>query len=545
MPFCLGPFGTLPFASIVDRPLPALTAAAAIAAGIVFTVEVYPASGSPIYAATQEFATLPTDYLPNIPFAGTLQKALRHRRSVIDGSKIGGMSSSVADIVLDNPSGDYDAYANLLDGAQIVVRMGQVGLPFDRFVTLHSGIVDGGAIVDEETMVLHLQDDNKRLEIPAQPSVYGGTGGIDGDSNAKGKRKPIILGTPPNLTLQLIDAVYLVYQGHDGTMTGWAHIYDTGVELTVNATADYASYAALTAATITPGRWASCNALGIIRLGARPAGQITGTPSGGAVSNGLVAGSPTVGTALTDTASLVHWLITNSGANLVVDAASVLAVKAAQPAAIGYFIGPDDNKTLRQAIDELMYGILGWAGFRRDRTFDMGLIAVASGTGLAAYTTQDFFTNKQVQLPSIMNPPPYRVRAPYSLNWTIQQELDSTIDASTQTLRRDKYSIAISTNASLTATIRAAHPQAVDPEVWPSFFVNSADAVAFSNTTLSLLYGRALYETVVPADAYALNLSNPVSLTDDRYLLNSGVLAAIVSIDDDTTEEEATLQLLV
>lgn len=537
-----GWLGPRPFSTIIDRPLPAAVAVLAIAGGIVFTVEIFPVSGNPIRVATQELATRDTDSLPNTSFYGDLEKPLRHHRSIIDGSRIGGMSSGYGEIVINNARGDYDAYANSLDGAHVIVRMGQSGASFDSFVVLYDGLVDGAATVDEETLTLHIYDDNKRLEIPAAPNVYGGTSGIDGDANCKGKRKPLSLGVltvPP----VLIDGANLVYQFNDGTSFAVYHVYDRGVELPVNATADYASYAALIAATIIPGRYATCLALGIIRLGAKPDGLITATVLGTA-SNGLVATYPTIGSAIQDTPSLVHYLITISGANIVVDFGSVVATAAAQPAQTGYWIGPDDNKTLRQVIDDMMYGILGWAGFRRDRTFDMGLVALPTASPLASYTEMDFFTLRRLPLPSVMSPPPRRIRAAYSRNWTQQTDIDATIDVNSATTFKDPYSIAASTNSSLSAAILAAHPQAQDPDVWPSYFLNASEAVAFCNSALTLFGGaaRSLFEVTLQADAYALNIGNTIQVTDDRYLLTGGKALALMSIDDDTSEEQAIVQ---
>ena len=549
--FGFTPFGRRPFSTIIDLPLPATVASSAIATGIVFTVEIFPVSGTTIRVANVEFATRDTDSVPNMPFSGTLEKPLRHHRAIIDGSRIGGMSSGYGEIVINNPSGEYDAYANTLDGAHVIVRMGQAGASFDTFVKLYDGLVDGAATVDEETLTLHLYDDNKRLEIPAQPNVYGGTGGIDGDANVKGKRKPVLLGTASNVTALLIDATNLVYQYHDGAVEFVYFVYDRGVALLANSTPDYASYAALTAATITPGRYATCKALGIFRLGAKPDGLVTVTGTG-AVYNGLVANPQglALGSTLQGTSVLVHYLLSISTANVVVDFGSVISTYTAQPAPIGYFIGPDDNKTLRQAIDDLTNGILAWAGFRRDRTFDMGLVALPGTVPLASYTGDgtgvDFFTLRQVPLPSGMSPPPYRIRAAYSRNWTVQTDIDATVDAGTQTLRKDQYSIAVSTNASLSASIQAAHPQAQDIDVWPSWFVNSSDAVTFCNSVLTLFGGatRILCEIDVPADAYALNIGNPIQVTDTRYGLSGGKMLTIVSIDDDTAEEQAIVQAI-
>ncbi len=174
----------------------------------------------------------------------------------------------------------------------------------------------------------------------------------------------------------------------------------------------------------------------------------------------------------------------------------------------------------------------------------MGLIAIPTGTPSISYTEQDFFTLKQLPLPSVMSPPPWRIRAASSRNWTLQPEIDATISAGTATLRKNPYSVQVSTNTSLSTTIRAAHPQAQDPDVWPTYFVFDADTVTFCNATLTLFgaANRSLLEIVLPADAYALNLNNPFLVTDDRYGLSGGKALAIVAIDDDATEEQATVQ---
>jgi hypothetical protein len=539
MSFGWAPLGRRPFSTLVDLPLIA-TLAAGVNAVVIYTAEIIPATGSAVYVATEQYTTLISDSRPSVPFNATLAKAPSFKLSIKNASDFGGVSSGFGPLHINNASGEYDTLiASPLDGARVVVKVGWRGISYDRFITIFDGLVDGKPDDDGDVLTINFKDDNKRLEIPAQ-RVYGGTGGIDGDANAKGKNIPQCLGTPPNVTLQLIDAVNLVYQGHDGAMTGWAHIYDRGVELTVSATADYASYAALTAGTITAGRWASCNALGIIRLGAKPDGTITGTPSGGAVSNGLVAGSPTVGTALTDTASLVHWAITNSGANIVVDVASILAVKSAQPAPIQYFLGADENnKTLRQVIDDLMRGIGGFAGFRADRSFNIGIFTLPTGAVVGDFTDKDWFGDvKLAPLPESYAVPPRRVFAAYSRNFTQQPEIDATVDASTQTLRKDPYSIAVSNDSATSAAIAAAYPNSTDSEVIPSWFANSSDAVTECNRVLVLKGGaaRSLIRVDLTEVAFNLDIGKVERLTDTtgtpRYGLSTPSPRTVVEIDN-------------
>jgi hypothetical protein len=551
MPLGFGPLSRRPISRLNDLPLVA-TMAAGVGAVVLYTLELYPVTGSAVFAATEEYKTLPTDSRPNQPFNGTLDKAMTFKRSIVDGSGFGRVASGFGEIEINNAGGEYDALAAApLSGARALVKLAWRDISYDRAIVLYVGQVES-AEIDDEIVRLRVEDDNKRLEVPVQPSLYGGAGGVDGDANVKGKRKPLCLGAPPNVTLQLIVASVLIYQIHDGRITSVSAVYDRGVALAANGTPDYADYAALAAATITPGRYATCLALGLIRLGSKPDGEVTATAQG-AVSNGLVAGSSTVGTALTDTASLVHYLITISTANIIVDTGSVLTVKAAQPAPIGYFVGPDDNKTLRQVIDELMGGdqggIGGWAGFRRDRSLELAVFGLPSAQPAGDYTQIDWYSLKRVPLPSGVEPPPYRYRAAYSLNWTIQADVDATVDAGTQTLRKDAHSIAVSTDAVTSAAVLAAYPNAArDPDVLKTFFVNSADAVAECNRRLALYGGamRSLYRVSLPSAALAIALGGVIRLTDTstqpRFGLAAGKALAVVEVEDLTDENEVVLE---
>ena len=82
--------------------------------------------------------------------------------------------------------------------------------------------------------------------------------------------------------------------------------------------------------------------------------------------------------------------------------------------------------------------------------------------------------------------------------------------------------------------------------MWPSFFNFSADAIAFCNSVLTLFGGatRILCEVELPADAYTLNLGRTIQVTDDRYGLSGGKVVVIVSIDDDTDQEQSTVQAI-
>ena len=109
---------------------------------------------------------------------------------------------------------------------------------------------------------------------------YAGTSGAEGGPDLKGKLKPWIFGHAMNVAPVLINEDDSVYQfSAYGPIEAVDVLYERGASFGA-ATGDYANYAALVAATIPAGRWATCLAEGMIRLGAPQYGVITGDVKG-------------------------------------------------------------------------------------------------------------------------------------------------------------------------------------------------------------------------------------------------------------------------
>src|SRR5215207_2544331 len=192
-----------------------------------------------ILAATDEFATEPTDPLPNIPFAGTLQRALRLDRSVISDTGFGKVSRSWGELELSNVDGAYDDIVNRysIDGRRIVVKVGAKGRGYDTFKVIFDGTASGW-IVTQDALRIQLRDNGYKLAVPASTNLYAGTGELTGGSDLAGKRKPLAFGSVSNITPVLLLPSELVYQVHDGAVHGIPAVYDRGSPLTFDA--DYA-----------------------------------------------------------------------------------------------------------------------------------------------------------------------------------------------------------------------------------------------------------------------------------------------------------------
>jgi hypothetical protein len=528
-----------PIMATVDMTLPAAVASPPVGQTLNYTLEMFPSSGTRIAAAQFSFITLPSDTLSNQLFKGDLDTALTYHRSIVNGDGFGKASSGYGELQLNNAGSDYDAIflTDTIDGRRVLLKYGQIdgnNIPasYDTYAPLLDGIAQDW-FLDDKTLRVTIRGNGFKLDVPASPNTYGGTGGVDGTSDMAGKRKPRAFGSVLNVTVPLIDPINLVYQVSDGAVSGIPAVYDSGFAYPTVATAgpdgDDANYTALIGATIANGHYRTCKALSLFRLGSPAFGLITADVLGDA--------TPTY---INDTASIVRRLISGTTVDLV-DESAFTAVTAAQPAVIGYFIGLDDNKTVGEAKDELMTGIGGWCDFRRDGILDIGIFVIPSGTPVETYTTVDIIadTLERLELPSDFNPPPKKTYALWGRNWTVQTEVSAGVSATRMQALKDAYSKAATTNTSLTTTVSAAHKLAQDPEPIQSYFSLSADAVTEANRQFILKSNavRSLYSFKVKSKGLIHNIGHVISVTYPRFDLTAGKLLVIVGIEDDTTDK--------
>lgn len=544
MPMGWAPLSWRPFSMLVDMTLPVAAAVPTGASALNYTLELYPSGGTPIYAAVLPFITLSSDTLTNQQFEGTLRKALTFQRSIVDGSGFGGGSSGYGELEIENSEGRYDTtfQNNTIDGRPLVVRYGQITLPdrpasYNTYPALLAGIALDWHL-DNQTLRIEIRDNTFKLEVPACSGVYSGAGGVNGAADMAGKRKPRAFGqlTPTsgsggNVTPALIDPTNRVYQVNDGAVSSIPDVYDSGYALE-GPSADYASYAALIAAAITDGHFATCLALGLFCLGAPADGEITCDVLGDSSGSGYV----------NNTATIVRRLISLSATQIdLVDEGTFLTLAAAQPAVIGFYLGLDDSRTVKQCIDELMRGIGGWSGFRQDGTFEVGRLTAPAATAVDSYITADIVadTLRRLELPDGVNPPPKRQRVSYANNWTVQPQVRGGVDATRREMLSLPHSVASHSDTGLAATIAAAHLLAQDPDVVQGFFAVAADAVAEADRLLSL-HGSAVRSLYVFTDKSGRGLTRKIGetilLTYPRFDLASGKLVVVVGINNDTTE---------
>lgn len=555
MPMGWAPLSWRPLAMFVDMTLAATIVQPASGVTLNYTLQLY-ASVDTVNTAVISFITLPSDTIANQQFTDKLTTGLNFHVSIVDGTDIGrNMSVGTGELQLNNSDRTFDALYqnNTIDGHRVLLKYGQITIPglvpssFDTYPTLLDGIAQDW-FLDSSVLRITLRDNAFKMDVPASPDTYGGTGGIDGDAGLAGKRKEESFGPVNNITPTLLNAANLVFSVNSGRqVNAIPATYDSAYALPTPATAgpdgDYASYAALIAATIPNGHYATCKALGLFRIGSPPFGALTCDVQG---DNGGTGGY------VTDAASIVRRIIAVSAPLVdLVDEGSFLALSAAQSAVVGYYVGLDENKTARQFANDLLGSIGATGNHRRDGVFEVIRFVAPTGTAVDNYTADDIVDNtlKRVTLPSAYNPPPKRQRVTYSRIWTVQTDVSAGVSDARKQLLKTEFSVASHSNTTLADAIALAHKLAQDPDPINGYFDTLVAAIAEADRQLALKGGavRALYSFTLKSKGLTRKIGDVVSLTFAPagvvwFDLNAKLLTVVGRIDNTT---DGTVEITV
>jgi len=160
-----------------------------------------------------------------------------------------------------------------LHDARIRIWWGELGAPWAGFSPLFDGRIKDQPAVTDGVAALSIGCDDSWLD-ELLLGTYAGTGNAEGSADLKGNVKPLAIGAPRFCTGTLIDATNWIYQLSSYLIEDIELAFDQLNRFGAPA-ADYPTFAALKAATIASGSWATCRAGGYVRLGAKPEGLVT------------------------------------------------------------------------------------------------------------------------------------------------------------------------------------------------------------------------------------------------------------------------------
>ncbi|WP_380873589.1 hypothetical protein ACFB49_42470 [Sphingomonas sp. DBB INV C78] len=268
---------------------------------------------------------------------------------LFDGGFGGAISTPAANLALVvEPFPNLPRY--MLADARIQLWTGEVGDAWASWTQRFDGRLKAQPTVADGIANITFAVDDRWLDQPLL-TTYAGTTGAEGPAALKGTVKPLALGAPRYVEGVLVDPTNNVFQ-----VSGYGLIEDVEVALERLArfgasASDYASYAALVAASIPPGRWATSKAVGMVRFGAPPAGQISFLVKGDKAGPNGWARKP---------GQLIRRLALLAGGTGKIDDASLNALDAARPYNVSLYAGA--QATARELIQSIAASVNAVAG---------------------------------------------------------------------------------------------------------------------------------------------------------------------------------------
>lgn len=410
---------------------------------------------APLYVATHPYVTEADQDPPSARFSARL-RGFRYRRSINNGTDFGGVAAGDdAAIEIDNDDGSLDGRREQsISGRNVVVRAGIEGIPYEYWIRVFVGEARDWDFGDK--IRIALRDRSYRLGVPIQPTLYAGTGGIEGGEDLAGKRKPLVLGYCPNVSPPRVDGPYRVYHVHDGAVDEIFAVRDRGLPLSFGT--DRADYAALIAASIAPGSYDTCLAEGVFRLGADPDGTVTAD-----VATYRATGAAPL-------ATIVRGILED---RTTIDAFyegawSVLLAR--YPGDHGIYVGENDNASVKDVVEKLMRGVAGWLGFTRDGQCTVGVLDIPDNPVRMHLGMGNILDAGIERLPSALSPPPWRYRLSYQRNWTQQSDIPGSADF--------YYSLPAKTATASDPAVLLDHFDARDDDPLDSYLIDASQADA-------------------------------------------------------------------
>lgn len=240
-----------------------------------------------------------------------------------------------------------------------------------------------GATHSENQLTLSLRDNSWKLDRPLNIPEFIGTGDLEGGEDLKGKKKPLILGEPLAVdpSAYLIDGLHLIYMVSYRAIEAITKVTDGGNLLTFAG--DYPNLSALRAASLSFGEYATCLALGLIKLGGRIALKLAvwakGDNAGGYTN---LPGS-----------LITHVLDNFADLTIPTDSAALTALDTGHPYPLGFYI--DTEVTAASVIESIC--VSSGAFWHVNRLGDLSARIIAMSTPSYSFGEDDYREFKKTE----------------------------------------------------------------------------------------------------------------------------------------------------
>lgn len=512
--------------------------------GALTELPVVTSTSTQILASDVGYRTAPTDSGGPVPYPPLVADAFSISRALNLDPTSSTVAAAWGSVNLSDHNSRFDAMVATWnnDGQAARVLYGTKTLDtarglfldpaYSTLLPVFSGVSTAWFLSDTQLQI-PLRDATYWLERPIQTTLYLGTGAYEGTTAMAGTPKPKMRGTVLNVSPVLIDPTNLIYQYNDGPGSVGT-LYEGGAN-----TYGYAGDTTNLYSGSTPaGQFRTDNSRGLIQLGSSPTGQITVDATGAFPING----------SQTLMVNIAYYLLIEDAAlpAAYVNHSSFSALASAYPYAGGIYFDPAQQDDGVSAVDSVLSAIGAKLWPARNGVLQVMMLRALSATATAADTYSPVNTVSVVPkaLPSVINPPPYRMRIGYQHNYTVQT---SGLLASTSAARKvfigasDRYAAA----SSNTILLSYARPNDVNPI--GGYLSVEADAQQVANDLIAL-WGtrRRLYDVTVPLSVgIARDLGDVVNLAWPIDDLAGGKLGQVVGDAFLSTDATITLTVLI
>jgi hypothetical protein len=440
-------------------------------------------------------------------------------QSALDGIGMGGVVAlGTGQIDLwdgDNALADLDRYGTG-DGRALRLRLLPVrarnasdfGSPFTDAALFFSGVATTIRRAAGQRGQIAVSDVMERLTATLQPTLYLGTGGVEGGSDLKGAPKPVALGRVFNVTpvylgvIDLGDGLLHTYQVHWRQVEAIDAVRIRGVAQTLVGTAP------------TVGQAKAWLTTGVFQLGATPDGAVTADVRGDAVGG-------YVGT----TGGVIQRLLTSLGPQFSAaefDLSAFGFVDGDLPGEIGWY-GTAPG-TAAQAAQDIVAGagaVLCGNRAGQVRLFD----PLARDVAQWALGIGQILDCAPVPLPASVSPHPIAAAVAWRRNWTLLQD----VAASTPAADRQRLQ-AEASGPERVVTARAILRQARQRDLrLPGLYWSQADAAARAQKWADWLdHGPRAFRVLTDRYLGQVECGHIGRLTYPSHGLDAGALCVVL-----------------
>lgn len=428
---------------------------------------------------------------------------------------------AVGEILLANGDGGLDDMirTHTVGGRSVRIRLGPARGDYSSFALIQEAFAENWE-AGHESVRIRLKSTAVLLNTPLQPRRYAGTGGIEGDAVNADVAIPSCWGQCFNVSPVLLNRDQWIYQVHGGPIYAVDAVKERG--LPFEFLSDAADYAALRVLDVPAAKYATCLSRGLIKIGLGVAGPV------GAITMDVRGDSSSGGYADTTGEILIRMAIDRARIDGgLIDRASFTALPRGR---IGYYDDGGGGKTVANAFDDLLGGIVAYYGTTRSAALTANLPLPPTETS-AWRLSLDRHSILDIEPIEIGEAPRWAQAATFARNWT-PTPLDQLSEALSSDVR-EQLSLPYYAVRRVAGEVQQRNRNAIEGGLIETYFTETASAEDVCERTMNLFREtRRRFRVTIPRIGYMVDLGHVVRVTYPRFGFDAGQNLLVIGVRD-------------